>query len=148
MSYDTPQVEAYFIPSAAFGATTDTLLIRGPKGKVGLVLDIEAFITADMVGTTTVPEIDVGTSSGDTTYARYRLGTTAILGYTAASTPRRASQEAITGNPPPSLNDYAGHVQLQKARLPADTTVTITRKLGVGGVPAGTASTYVWIAWF
>ena len=32
----------------------------GPPGKKGLVRDIEVRITEDMVGTTTVPEVNVG----------------------------------------------------------------------------------------
>ena len=52
---------------------------------------------------------------------------------------QRASS-LVVGNPtPPSLNDFAGHVQLEKTFLPADTDVVITLKEGVGGTPAGTA---------
>lgn len=135
-------------PSAAFGATTQTQTFIGPKGCKGIVRDIEVFLTADAVGTTTVPEIDVGTASGDVSYARFRLGTTAILGATAASTPLRARSAAV-GNPtPPVLNDYAGHVALETALIPADTAFVITGKAGVGGVPAGTGYYAVEIDWF
>lgn len=148
--YDEPIREEYYLPSAAFGATTDTLKIIGPKGKKGLVRDIEVALTADCVGTTTVPEIDVGTSSGDTTYARFRLGTSATAGYAAANTPFRASQ--IGGNTlidgSPSFEDYAGHVMMSTAMIPADTAAVITRKAGTGGTPAGTGAVRVIIEWF
>ena len=148
--YDASSVirETYIQPSSAFGATTETQTYIGPKGRKGLVRDIDIDITADMVGTTTVPEIDVGTSSGDVSYARWRLGTTAILGYTAASTPKRASQDlGLPLTVPPVLNDYAGHVAMETAFIPADTAFVITRKAGTGGSPAGTARSRVIIDW-
>ncbi len=57
MSYDKPQTETYVFPSSAFGATTESRAIKGPKGKKGLVKDIRTYISADMVGTTTVPAV-------------------------------------------------------------------------------------------
>lgn len=148
--YDDPIREEYYLPSAAFGATTDTLKIIGPKGKKGLVRDIEVALTADAVGTTTVPEIDVGATSGATEYARFRLGTSATAGYAAANSPFRASQ--IGGNTlidgSPSYEDYTGHVMMGTAFIPADTAVFITRKAGTGGTPAGTGAVRVIIDWF
>ena len=120
-SYDAPQTELYALPNQAFGSSTRTFSLISPKGKRGLVKDITVDITADMVGTTTVPEVDVGTTSGDASYARYRLGSSATSGYTAAGGVKRATQEAITGNPPPTLSDYSGHVALEKAFIPKDT---------------------------
>jgi hypothetical protein len=146
--YAQAQVEVITIPSSAFGATTATYNYIGPKGREGHVEDIVVDISANMVGTTTVPEVDVGTASGDATYARYRLGSSATSGYLASATPKRASQEAWTGNPPITLSDYAGHVALNKARIPKDTAFVITLGAGVGGTPAGTASVYVIIKWF
>lgn len=152
MSYDNPQREVYVIPSGAFGATTAALKFLGPKGKTGIVRDIAVEISADMVGTTTVPEIAVGAASSGNDYARFRLGTTAILGYTAANTPFRAKSliagPANTGGVPPTLTDFAGHVLLETARLPADTAFFITGIAGVGGTPAGTARYEVTIDWF
>lgn len=150
-TYDNPVIETYIQPSSAFGATTETQTYVGPKGKRGMVLDIDLDITADMVGTTTVPEIDVGTASGDTTYGRFRLGTTAVAGYTVAQgAARRASQ--VGGNTlmddTPSYQDYAGHVMMRTAFIPADTPFVITRKAGTGGTPAGTARSRVTIGWF
>lgn len=145
--YDNPQTEVYIQPSSAFGATTEIQTHIGPKGKKGLVRDIEVDITADMVGTTTVPEINVGTASGDVSYARYRLGSAAGAGYAAAATPKRARQEGVSGIPPVK-SDFAGHVALETAMIPADTAFVITRKAGTGGVPAGTGRSRVTIDWF
>src|SRR5712692_4624997 len=146
--YANPQVEVLTLPSSAFGATTGTFNYIGPKGREGHVEDIVVDITANMVGTTTVPEVDVGTASGDASYARYRLGSAAGTGYTAASTPKRASQEAWTGNPPLALTDYAGHMLMNIARIPKDTAFVVTLKAGTGGAPAGTANVYVVVKWF
>lgn len=156
--YDRPQKETYVFPSSAFGATTESRAILGPKGMKGLVRDIRTYISADMVGTTTVPEINVGSAASvvgtlKTEYARHRLGTTAILGNTAAGTPYRAraltaTAQGNTGGIPLVLNDYAGHVALETAPIPADTVVYITRVAGSGGTPAGTGITEVDIDWF
>ncbi len=146
--YPAPQTEVFTFPAQAFGNSTKTFSLIGPKGKEGHVEDIIVDITADMVGTTTVPEVDVGTASGDASYARYRLGSAAGTGYTAASTPKRASQEAWTGNPPLALTDYAGHMLMNIARIPKDTAFVVTLKAGTGGAPAGTANVYVVVKWF
>jgi hypothetical protein len=146
--YAIPQTEVICLPNQNFGNSTLTFNYIGPKGREGHVEDIIADITTTMVGTTTVPEIDVGTTSGDTTYAQYRLGSAAGTGYTAASSPKRAQQEAWTGNPPITLSDFTGHVALNKARIPKDTAFVITLKAGTGGAPAGVANVYVVIKWF
>ena len=158
MSYDKPQTETYVFPSSAFGATTESRAIKGPKGKKGWVRDIRTYVTADMVGTTTVPEINVGSAASDSgavvcEYARHRLGTTAILGNTAAGTPYRARALALgaagfAGGAAPTLVDYAGHVLLETAQIPADTVIYISRIKGVGGTPAGTGITEVDIDWY
>lgn len=147
-SYANPQTIRYAGPaSAAFGATTQTQTFIGPKGCKGKVRDIEVFLTADAVGTTAVPEIDVGTASGDTSYARFRLGTTAILGATAVSTPLRA-RSLVTGNgAAQTAVDFSGHVALETAFIPADTAFVITNKQGSGGSPAGTGFSVVTIEW-
>ena len=148
--YDDPQRETYYLPSAAFGATTDSVKLIGPKGKKGYVRDVIVILTADAVGTTTVPEIAVGTSQGNADYARFRLGTSATAGVTAANSPHRASQ--VGGNTlidgSNNYEDFPGHVKLGTAPIPADTAFFISRVAGTGGVPAGTGSVYVVIDWF
>lgn len=151
--YDDPWREVYTMPSAAFGATTDAMRIVGPKGRWGLVRDIEVDITANMVGTTTVPEIAVGAASGQSQYGRFRLGTAVGTGY-AATAVFRASQ--VGGNTltdgSATFDDFPEHVKLgaiqqSATRIPADTQVFITRVAGVGGTPAGTGTVRVTIDW-
>jgi hypothetical protein len=147
MSYDAPIRERYVLPSAAYGATTASQKIKGPKGLKGLVRDITVIPTADCVGTTTVPEVAVGATSAAAEYARFRLGTAVGTGYTAAQGVRRA--RALTTSPtPPTLTDFAAHVQLETALIPADTDVFITGVQGAGGTPAGTFVAYVDVEWF
>lgn len=132
MSYDNPDIREYSWGAAeAFGAASILHYIVGPKGKVGFVRDISVDLTVASVGTTTVPEIDVGAFSGDVTYGRYRLGTSIVLGYAIGN--HTASNEAITGNPPRSLSDYAGHVVLDGGPLGSTG----------GGVAGGTFLTVV-----
>lgn len=159
MSYENtgPVTERYTFKDATFGATTVTHNMIGPKGCVGFVRDIVVDVETTLVGTTTVPEIDIGTASGDTTYGRYRLGTTAILGYTTGI--HRATQEAITGNPPKNLQDFAHHVEIDgyplsatagvgfSGRIPKDTAFVITALAGVGGTPAGGGTYTVVVDW-
>jgi hypothetical protein len=152
MAYDTPQTEVYVIPSSAFGAATESVKFVGPPGKTGLVRDIAVEVTAAMVGTTTVPEVQVGNAQGNFAYARFRLGTAAGAGY-ASNTSVRASSlcataQGVTGSSPPALNDFPGHVALETAPIPADTPFFISGALGVGGTVAGTARREVTIDWF
>ncbi|MBV8755408.1 MAG: hypothetical protein JO328_21350 [Hyphomicrobiales bacterium] len=144
--YGVPQTEVVCLNNQNFGNSTLTFNYIGPFGREGHVEDIVADVSTAMVGTTTVPEIDVGTASGDTTYAQYRLGTAAGAGY--ATGVHRAQQEAWTGNPPITLSDFAGHVALNKTRIPKNTAFVITLKAGTGGAPAGVANVYVVIKWF
>lgn len=152
-TYDNPQREVYYLPSSAYGATTASKTIKGPKGKKGIVRDIVVLPTANLVGTTTVPEVTVGASAGAVEYARFRLGTAAGTGYTSAGGPYRARAlaESAAGWPggiPPALNDFPGHVQLETAQIPANTDFVISGKAGVGGTPAGTYEAYVRIDWY
>lgn len=142
--------DRYTIPSTAFGATTVSQTWKGPKGRKGIVRDIVVYLTADMVGTTTVPEVKVGTSASDHSYARFRLGTTAVAGYTTAQNAvRRATQEiGYKGNgSTAALEDYTGHVKLGTDYLPADTNFVISGVQGVGGTPAGTGIIHVDVDW-
>lgn len=69
--------------------------------------------TVSGVGATTVPEILLGISSGDSTFGRYRLGTAAAVAYSTGS--HRAGAEAVTYAPTYNgrvLNDFTGHVVL------------------------------------
>jgi hypothetical protein len=160
--------ERYLIPALNVGSTTSRTL-QGPPGKKGLVRDILVSVTTTLVGTTNVPEIRVGTAVSDNSFARFLLGTTAILGYTAnlAFRARSLCQNAQgrVGNFPNQLNDFANHIFLEGNNtsgtaslpgtangqtfvfLPADTPFFITGQVGVGA-PAGIADVNVDIDWF
>lgn len=97
----------------AFGASTITHQIIGPKGCVGFVRDILVEVTVAMVGTTFVPEVAVGIASGDNTFGRYRLGSAVGTGYGLGM--HRAGAEQLTvnlNNAGRQLSDYPGHVVL------------------------------------
>lgn len=143
MAYDKSDIEEWSYTDATFGGTSVVHYVIGPKGKVGFVRDIIVDVTTSLVGTTTVPEIDVGISSGDATFGRYRLGSTAILGYGVG--PHRASCDpGITGNPPRTAADYTGHVVLDGGPLDANFRVPAGRipqsGLQVTNVVNGTAN--------
>lgn len=147
-NYDRPLTEVYESAVGAFGATTATKTYIGPKGKKGLVRDIEVFLTADAVGTSTAPEVDVGSASGLVEYARFILGSAAGTGYAASATPKRA-RSLVTGNgAAQTYEDFTGHVKLETAALPVDTAFVITMKQGSGGSPAGTGYSRVTIDWY
>ena len=130
--------------STTFGATSVTRQIIGPKGAVGFVRDIGIDITTSMVGTTTVPEIQVGISSGDSTYGRYRLGTGTGTGFNTGY--HRASQEgSITGNPPRLGSLFTNNVvldggPLSTAGIAGGTYLTVTP---LGRIPANFTITNV-----
>lgn len=132
MAYENADMEEYTYIDATFGGTAVTHQIIGPRGKVGFVRDMSVDVSTSLVGTTTVPEIDVGISSGDATYGRYRLGIAASganQAYTVGM--HRASEEAWTGNPPRTFADYAGHVVLDGGPLD-----TATGRIPTGRIPA------------
>jgi hypothetical protein len=141
MAYENSDVELQqWAESTGWAAASVVHYIVGPRGKVGFVRDLMVDVTTSMVGTTTVPELMVGISSGDFTYGRYRLGTATATGYGVG--PYRASAEAITGNPPRALSDFAGHVVLDGGPL--------TSKGIAGGsygtvVPAGRIPASGWV---
>ncbi len=151
--YDDAIREVYLLPSAAFGATTDSFTIIGPFGKTGLVRDIEVGITAAMVGTTTVPEVRVGTAASANEYARFRLGTAAGTGYgTGAFRATQVGGQTLMDGTP-AFEDFTGHVvlaskQVPASVIPANTAAVITRVAGTGGTPAGTGVVRVTIDWF
>jgi len=156
--------EIYTYNDATFGATSVTHNIQGPLGCVGFVRDIMVDVATSLVGTTTVPEIDVGLSSGDYTFGRFRLGSNASTGL-GTGVARAGQTAGLTGNPPRALSDFAGHVildggpltsqgvaggswstQVPAGRIPANQKVVITNAAG-SGTPAGGGTVTVVIDW-
>jgi hypothetical protein len=159
--------ERYLTTAYTFTATA-AKPYQGPPGKKGLVRDIIASVTTTLVGTTSVPEVRVGTAASDNSFARFLLGTTAILGYVAGVFRARSlCQNAPLrfGNFPTALNDFANHIFLEGNNtagtvstpgtsngqtfvfIPADTPFFITNVTGVGA-PAGVADISVDVDWF
>ena len=165
--YNFAAAERYSLLGFAFGGATLSRTFIGPPGKKGIVRDIVINITTAMVGTTTVPELRVGTALSDSSFARWRLGTTAILGNTTGAFRARSlcfNAQGRTGEVPMQLVDFANHIFLEGNNasgpatipgttttftfLPADTAFFITGQIGTGGAPAGTADVFVDIDWW
>jgi len=159
--------ERYMVPAYTYTATAAKTL-QGPPGRKGLVRDILANVTTTLVGTTSVPEVRVGTASSDNSFARFLLGTTATAGYATGIFRARSLCQAAQnrfGNFPTRLADFANHIFLEGNNtsgsatlpgtsdgqtfvfLPADTAFFITNVTGVGSA-AGVADIYVDIDWF
>lgn len=166
-TYDNPVRERYTLLASAFGGGTLSRNFQGPPGRKGLVRDIVINVTTAMVGTTTVPELRVGTVLSDSSFARWRLGTTAILGLATGEYRARTlcnNAQGRTGSKARQLADFSGHIALEGndgtnspataadpngfLAIPADTAFFITGQIGTGGSPAGTADVYVDIEWF
>lgn len=153
MSYEVGKIENYGTELGEFAFTGGvTLNVRGPKGCVGIVRDFLVDVTTSIIGTTSVPEIQVGISSGDTTYGRYKLGTTASNGFGTGAF--RASQAtSLVGNPPRTSGLFSGHIVLDggtaasfAGRIAADAAFTIAVAAAVGSA-AGKARIRVFIEW-
>ncbi len=145
-NYEKPRTEEYGDALGNLTLTSGaTLNVIGPKGKVGLVRDIVADVQTS-INATTVPEVAVGISSADASYGRFRLGTSASAGYGTGA--HRASQKLTgpnNGLNPQTLSDFAGHVSLATAKIPADTAFTIAT---TAASSAGAARIKVIIDWF
>jgi hypothetical protein len=164
--YDNPLFERYALLGAAFGGGTLSRTLIGPPQKKGLVRDMVVTVTTAMVGTTSVPELRVGTAASDNSFARWLMGTTATAGYGTGAFRARSlcfAAQGRTGNKAQQLNDFANHIALEGNNgsgtvstasdangfcyMPADTAFFITGVAGVGGTPAGTADVYVDVDW-
>lgn len=126
--------------SEAFGGTAVTHQIIGPKGCVGFVRDLMVELTVSGVGSTTVPELMVGISSGDSTFGRYRLGTSATAAYSTGM--HRAGAEGLvvnTNNAGRQLADFTGHVVLDGGTYTTSGTAggSYSTVVPAGRIPAG-----------
>ena len=167
--YDNPRVERYAFLGSTIGATLFSRSFIGAPGpgKKGIVRDILINVTTALVGTTSVPEVRVGTAASDNSFARWLLGTSATVGlglgtYRARTLCTNAAGRA--GGVAMRLTDFANHIFLEGnngagtvstaadsatgyAYIPADTAFFITGVAGVGS-PAGAGDIYVDIEWW
>jgi len=167
VTYDEPRFERYAYPAFAFGGSTAAKVLQGPPGRKGLVRDILINVTTAMVGTTTVPELRVGTASSDSSFARWKLGTSATAGLGTGAYRARyltVNAQGRTGSKARQLADFTNHLALEGndgsnspstaadangfCYLPADTAFYLTGVAGTGGTPAGTADVFLDIDWF
>lgn len=165
-NYDGAVTERYLTLGTTLGATKVTRSWLGHPGKKGIVRDILVNVTTALVGTTSVPEIRVGTADSDNSYARWMLGTTAVAGLGLGTYRARtlaANAAGRTGGKAIQLNDFAGHIELEGNNgsgtvstasdvngflyIPADTAFFITAVIAVGAA-AGVADVYVDIDWW
>lgn len=140
MSYELSDNELWqWGQDATFGATSVTHWIMGPKGKTGVIRDIVVDVTTAVTwGSMSAPaEIAIGLTPGDTTFGRYRLGANLSTGYAVG--PHRAGDEPITGNPPRTLADFAGHVVLDGGPVTSQGVAggTYGTVVPLGRIPAG-----------
>lgn len=166
--YDQPIRQTYEFgtnvqEALQFGAAAETVAYEfiGPKGRKGIVRDIEIEVTENMVGTTTVPEINVGAAAStagtpSVDYARFRLGSAAGTGYATSVSPNplRASsliqskrEVGAAVNPGKQSLRFSEHVVLEKAFIPADTPFFISFREGVDGTETGAGRVRVEIDW-
>lgn len=167
-TYDVPSRERYALLGSAFGGTIASRTLMAQTRK-GLVRDMIATVTTAFVGTTSVPELRVGSVISDNSFARWIMGSTATAGLALGAyraTVLLAAAAGRTGGKAPQLNDFPNHLMLEGNNgngavavaaqdtitnfcyLPASTAFFITGVAGVGGTPAGTADVYVDIDWF
>jgi hypothetical protein len=153
-TYDRPQTERYTFSAIGFGGTTTSKEFQGPPGKKGLVRDIMVYLSIAAVGTTTVPEIDVGTAASDSSFARFLLGTTLILGYAIGEYRARTlcqNAQGRLGSYPFQLTDFANHACLEgnNASIPANGPGTCSLAtpaaslITVGGLTQTTLFTFI-----
>lgn len=141
MSYDKPNRIKYAFPGGTasdWGAGSDTLWnIFGPKGKAGRMWDfgVEATVEA-FTGTTTVPQIAVGSTSDPDAYGEeFSLNGLAI---------NHAKSVRQTYDPIADSTNWATY--MVERDIPKDTEVVVTVDVGTGS-PTGQGVPFVIIDW-
>lgn len=137
MAYDLPQEISYSFPAQAFGASTITKYIQGPKGKRGLVDYVEATPSVAFVGTTTPAAVQVGVTGTLTQFANVPMGTAAV--------PAPVSVPVIASDGPGGI---VAKNSVPRIYCNADTALAVTLLAATGGAPAGTADVTIKINWF
>lgn len=137
MSYDTPLSITYSWTGLSF-ATSGSRKIRGPRGKVGRLVDAMAHVTANMVGTSTPAQLLLGPTADTDALLLLTFG--AAGAGTAAGTVINAANQA-------------GAIKGQSATVfphtmaAADVDLEVNMVAGTGGSPAGTADVFITIEW-
>lgn len=129
MSYSDPDRRNYGFGIHDFGAASESLSIKGPKGKAGRLIAIHASATETFNAVSTSARIDVGTAADTDAYASFVLGT-------LADTDSASTDDGVTDTD-----------AIISAEIPADTQVEVTFVAPTGGTPAGMAAVNIIIDW-
>lgn len=137
MSYESPVRETYNWNALAFGGGTLTRKFKGPKGRKGRVIKVDAHATTSFVGTSTPGIVKVGIAGTLTKFATLNMG--------SAGAGTAAGSGVVA-------NDYAsglvGLVPGAHLLIAADEEVVVTGEAATGGAPAGAADIRVLVEWF
>jgi hypothetical protein len=137
MAYDTPLSITYSWSALSF-ATNGSRKIRGPRGKVGRLVDAMAHVTTTFVGTTTPAFLRLGPTAAPAALLELTFGA-AGAGTAAAAVLNAANQAgAIKGQSPTVFpHTFAA----------ADVDLEVNMVAGTGGAPAGVADVFITIEW-
>jgi hypothetical protein len=140
--YNTPERFVYSFNAVNFGSNT-TRYFKGPAGKIGKIVEIQAAATTSFTGTTAPGEIKLGDGTTATRYADLVLGAAgagpaAGVVTRATDVTKIGSGAAIKGQDPTSL---------PFAFIAADQLVTIGFTAPTG-TPAGVADVTIVVDFF
>ncbi len=128
MSYDNPRRWVYSFGEHDFGAGSESLSLKGPSGKKGVLREIQVNATETFTDDTTSGNVQVGTAADPDAYGLLDLGTT-----------------ADTNTASYAAGDDADAVISES--IPADTQVEVTFTAPTGGTPAGKGFVQIVIDW-
>ena len=126
MSYSDPRpycISAYH----DFGAASEAMTFRGPKGKQGTIKEINVDSFELFTNTTTEAFIRLGSAASGYEYVNMGLGT-------------------LADGANAQLTAVAADLVLEA--LPADTDIHLTLVAPTGGTPAGKAHYHIMIEWY
>jgi hypothetical protein len=127
MAYENPTTISYNLNSVDFGDGTTAHYIKGPKGKVGRIVDVHLDVKETFNAVTTQAFFRAGTATAAAAYWEYSLGTTA------------AGAAFNVQNQPAA--DKATNV-------PENSQIVIACVAPTGGTPAGIANVTVVVNWW
>ncbi len=136
MPYEVPDIRVYDYNAINFVSGAGTRHIKGPKGKRGLLVDIEVEVTTSFVGTTTPGIVQVGESGDTDKYGLLNVGA-AAAGTAAGSSLVASGSGTLSQKPNPSDTVY----------IDADEDVLVTIVAPTGGSPAGIGDVRITIDW-
>ena len=126
MSYSQPSPYCFtFLHD--FGAATEGLIFRGPKGKQGTIEEVEVIAYETFNAVSSQAAVNIGSSALGTQYVGMNLGT-------------------LADGDEKRMTDTDGDLVLNA--LPADTDIHLTLLAPTGGTPAGKAYVQIMVHWY